>query len=220
MRGRALVAFLLVALATGVLAFRPWPTPLERLARSTHATPYKVLIVGMDGATFRVMDPLLASGQLPAFQGLIERGMRSPLRSQKPMASPILWTTMATGHKRQDHGIQSFIVYKDPKKPTRGTLVSSEDRKTLALWNIASALGRSIGFVGWWASWPAEPVNGWMVSDRLTPDRWNLWAGGGKKRSRLSGGADVGATGPRGGSPGPADGRDPESRGADGRGAG
>ncbi len=127
MRARLLVTLLLVALACGVVVYRPWLTPLERLARSTHATPYKVLIVGMDGATFRVMDPLLASGQLPAFQGLIETGMRSPLRSQKPMASPILWTTMATGQKRQDHGIQGFLVYKDPKKPSRGTLVGSED---------------------------------------------------------------------------------------------
>lgn len=184
MRVRALAALLVLVLAGAVWAWKPWLTPLQRLARSTRATPYKVLLVGMDGATFRVMDPLLAEGQLPAFQGLIERGLRSPLESENPMASPVLWTTVATGQKRQDHGIESFVVYKDPKKPKRGTLVGSEDRKTLAVWNIASALGRSVGFLGWWASWPAEPVNGWIVSDRLTSDRWNVWAGGKKTSGR------------------------------------
>jgi len=184
MRARALVALVVVALAGAAWAWKPWLTPLERLARSTPATPYKVLLVGMDGATFRVMEPLLAAGQLPVFRGLIDRGLRGSLQSEHPMASPVLWTTVATGQKRQDHGVESFVLYKDPKKPKRGTLVGSEDRKTLAVWNIASALGRSVGFLGWWASWPAEPVKGWIVSDRLTSDRWNVWAGGRKTSGR------------------------------------
>lgn len=184
MRARALLALLLLALGGGVWAWKPWLNPLQRLARATTTTPYKVLLVGIDGASFRVMDPLLADGKLPAFQGLIERGLRAPLQSENPMASPVLWTTLATGQKREDHGIQGFVVYKDPKKPKRGTLVGSEDRRTLAVWNIASALGRSVGFLGWWASWPAEPVKGWIVSDRLTSDRWNVWAGGKKTSGR------------------------------------
>lgn len=184
MRARAFLALLVAALAGLVWAWKPWLTPLQRLVRGVGPTPYKVLVIGMDGATFRVMDPLLAQGQLPAFQGLIERGLRAPLVSENPMASPVLWTTIATGHKREDHGIESFVVYKDPKKPKRGTLVGSEDRKTLAVWNIASALDRSVGFLGWWASWPAEPVKGWIVSDRLTSDRWNVWAGGHKTSGR------------------------------------
>jgi predicted AlkP superfamily phosphohydrolase/phosphomutase len=180
-RTLAAVTFLLVA---SIAAFRPWLTPIERLARSTERTPYKVLLVGMDGATFRVIDPLLDKGQLPVLEGLIERGVRAPLLSESPMASPILWTTVATGQKREDHGIGHFVVHKDPKNPKRATLVGSDDRETLALWNIASAFDRSVGFLGWWASWPAEPVNGWVVSDRLTPDRWNVWAGGTKTRGR------------------------------------
>jgi hypothetical protein len=184
MRARALLA-LLVALAIALWIWRPWLSALQRLVRATKATPYKVLVVGIDGATFRVMDPLFAEGKLPNFRKLAERGVRAPLQSENPMASPALWTTVATGQRRADHGIGGFVVYKDPRRPRRGTLVGAGDRRTLAVWNIASAFGRRVGFLGWWASWPAEPVNGWVVSDRLTSDRWNVWAGGAKTTGRV-----------------------------------
>ncbi len=184
MRLRALPA-LGVVLCVALWAWKPWLSPLQRLVRASEATPYKVLLLGIDGATFRVMDPLFAEGRLPNLGGLAERGVRAPLLSEDPMASPVLWTTVATGQKREDHGIGGFVVYKDPSKPKRGTLVGAEDRKTLAVWNIASAFGRRVGFLGWWASWPAEPVNGWIVSDRLTADRWNVWAGGKQTTGRV-----------------------------------
>jgi type I phosphodiesterase/nucleotide pyrophosphatase len=180
MRARAVGLLLLLVVTTaGVASWRPWLTPMQRLARTTPRSPYKVLLVGIDGASFRVMDPLLKEGRLPSFAGLIERGVRAPLRSEDPMASPALWTSIVTGQARRDHGIAGFLVQKDPRRK-RGTLVGSEDRRTLAVWNVASAFGRQVGFVGWWASWPAEPVNGWIVSDRLTSDRWNVLAGGHK----------------------------------------
>jgi predicted AlkP superfamily phosphohydrolase/phosphomutase len=117
------------------------------------------------------MDPLLAAGRLPRFKSLIERGARGILRSENPTASPALWTTIVTGRPRAQHGISGFLVREHGRK--RGRLVASGDRKTLALWNIASALGRRVGFVGWWASWPAEAVDGWIVSDRATRERWS-----------------------------------------------
>jgi len=186
MRARAVrVGALAIGLAAaGLAVWKPWLTPLQRLARATARSPFKVLVVGIDGASFRVMDPLLRDGRLPNFARLIERGTRTALRSENPMASPVLWTTIATGQSRKDHGIEGFVVYKDPRKPKRGTLVGSEDRRTLAIWNIASAFRLQVGFLGWWASWPAEPVNGWIVSDRLTSDRWNVWAGGRKTTGR------------------------------------
>lgn len=185
MRWRVPALLLLMAIGAGVFVYKPWLTPLQRLLRRTHPSGVKVVLLGIDGASFRVMDPLLAEGKLPNFKRLIDAGVRSPLQSENPMASPALWTTIATGRSREDHGIGGFVTYKDPKHPKRGTLVASSDRRTLALWNIASALGQRVGFIGWWASWPAEPVNGFMVSDRFTRERWNEWVGGRKQEHKV-----------------------------------
>ncbi len=57
----------------------------------------KVMIIGLDGADWQVMDPLLKAGRLPALAGLLRRGVRADLRSNTPMLSPLLWTTVATG---------------------------------------------------------------------------------------------------------------------------
>lgn len=152
-------------------------SPLQRLVLTTRPSGVKVLIVGIDGATFSVMKPLLAQDALPNFRKLIENGAHGVLRSENPMASPALWTTIATGRPRKDHGIEGFVVFGASEKPRRGVLVGSADRKTLALWNIVGPFARDAGFLGWWASWPAEPVNGWVVSDRFTRERWNEWLG-------------------------------------------
>lgn len=191
MRVRTLLVVLVLLVVAGLryAQWKPWLTPMQRLARATPRTPYKVLLVGIDGASFRVMDPLLQQGRLPNFARLIEHGVRAPLHSENPMLSPILWTTIATGQKHEDHGIESFVLYRDPKKPRHGTLVGSEDRRTLAVWNIASAFGRRVGFLGWWASWPAEPVNGWIVSDRLALDRHGVLAGDRETQGRAFPGA-------------------------------
>lgn len=151
--------------------------PLQRLVLRTRPTNLKVLIVGIDGASFGVMKPLLARSALPNFRKLMDRGAHGVLRSENPMVSPALWTTIATGRNRKDHGIEGFVVFSAAEKPRRGVLVGSADRKTLALWNIVGPFAKRAGFLGWWASWPAEPVSGWIVSDRFTRERWNEWVG-------------------------------------------
>jgi hypothetical protein len=136
----------------------------------------RVLLVGIDGATFDVIAPLAAAGRLPALAGLMERGSSAPLRSLDPSRSPALWTTVATGHLPAVHGIEDFTS-QSRGTPERPALVTVEDRRTLALWNIASALGRSVDVVGWWVTWPAEPVRGRIVSDRVAHTRWESWTG-------------------------------------------
>jgi len=159
------------------------------LAGLAHETGTKVLIVGIDGATFTVMDPLLAAGRLPNLQRLLDEGAGGVLKSQPPMISPALWTTLLTGKQRDDHGIHDFTrtgfgerVKRGWKKITgrepKPTLVSSSDRDVSALWNWTGIFGRTAGFQGWWASWPAEVVNGWMISDRITRSSWTAWTDG------------------------------------------
>lgn len=178
-RRRSLAALLWITCAAGtaMLACRK-STPLEQLVRSARPTGVKVLIVGIDGLSWNVLDPLLAAGELPHFRRLIDDGAHGPLRSLKPMRSPSLWTTVATGKLPKDHGIVDFVHkwWEDGKK--HRVLMTSGDRKVLALWNILGPFGMSVGFDGWWTTWPAEPVRGWMLSDRMTRTRWTEWSEG------------------------------------------
>jgi len=132
----------------------------------------RVSIYGIDGATWAVIDPLLAAGELPTLRRLIEDGTRAPLRSIKPLVSPPVWTTIATGVPRARHGIDNFIV-KGRKHVSRpgGRLISSQDRKIHALWNIASQFDLRVAVLGWWATYPAEEVDGVIVSERALKTR-------------------------------------------------
>jgi hypothetical protein len=142
----------------------------------------KVVLLGIDGAAFRVIDPLVAAGELPNTARLLREGVRADLQSVKPMKSPALWTSMVTGHLRSAHGVDDFVVKETTATasatPTGRRLVSARDRRRLALWNIASGFDLASGVIGWWVTWPAEPIVGYMISDRAVRSRWTEWTGG------------------------------------------
>lgn len=125
----------------------------------------KVLLVGWDGADWLMIRPLLAAGKLPNLAGLIRRGMAGELRSQLPLLSPLVWTTIATGKPVEEHGIADFLV----QDTASGGLVpiSSSSRKVHALWTILPYFGLTTDVVAWWATWPAERIDGTMVTDRV-----------------------------------------------------
>lgn len=128
----------------------------------------RVFIVAIDGGTWEVFDPLIEAGRMPNLAKLIEEGSRGVLRSMDPTASSIIWTTVATGKVPDKHGIRGFVAASES-----GALVpvSSNMRRTKALWNIASEARMTVGFLGWWVTWPAEPVRGFMASDLTWPLR-------------------------------------------------
>jgi tetratricopeptide (TPR) repeat protein len=123
----------------------------------------RVIVLGLDGVDPDAVALLVAEGRLPHFAALRRDGASGRLRSSRPLLSPILWTTIATGKSPDQHRIGHFVAV----NPTTGEQlpVTSRMRKVQALWNIASAAGRPVAVVGWWATWPAEAVNGAVVSD-------------------------------------------------------
>jgi predicted AlkP superfamily phosphohydrolase/phosphomutase/tetratricopeptide (TPR) repeat protein len=129
------------------------------------ATGVKVAVIGLDGADWEIIDPLIAAGRLPALARLKQRGAWGNMKTMQPALSPLLWTTVATGKPPEQHGIIDFLV-KDPQTG-EAVPVSSRARKVKALWNVYTDVGRSAAFVAWWATWPAEPINGRIVSDRV-----------------------------------------------------
>jgi tetratricopeptide (TPR) repeat protein len=123
----------------------------------------RLLIVGWDAADWQVADPLLARGQMPNLARLVAGGVRADLRTLEPKLSPLLWSSIATGKTADRHGILNFV---EPNPSGEGVRVSSStSRRTKALWNIASQSGLQSVVVGWYASHPAEPVAGAVVSN-------------------------------------------------------
>ena len=119
------------------------------------------VLVGIDGGAWKVVRRLWAEGRLPHLKRIADRGTTATLRTAYN-SSPVIWTTIATGVTPREHGITDFVV------PTaQGDVpISSDLRKVPAIWNMLTQAGRRVAVLGWWGSWPAEPVNGVVVSDR------------------------------------------------------
>jgi predicted AlkP superfamily phosphohydrolase/phosphomutase len=136
--------------------------------RKSDSPSMKVAVVGIDGATWEMIDLLISQNQLPAFSRLKKKGAWGNLETILPTESVSIWTSIATGMSPEKHGIQTFtrrIRGTDKTVPSPGT-----DRRVPAIWNIASDAGKKVACVKWFATWPAEPVNGIMLSPRLEPE--------------------------------------------------
>ena len=127
-------------------------------------TEEKLLVVGFDGLDWEIVDELIVRGRLPNLRGLIERGTRAKLLTISPMLSPVIWTTIATGVEPSRHGILDFLVQdaSGGRQP-----VTSAQRRVPTVWELLSRAGIEVGVTGWWASWPADAVRGYLVSDRI-----------------------------------------------------
>ncbi|MCP3962619.1 MAG: tetratricopeptide repeat protein [bacterium] len=123
----------------------------------------RVLVLGLDGMDPATVDLLMSEGKMPNFARLRQEGAYGRLRSQKPLLSPIIWTTIATGKGPEEHGIGHFVA--TASDTGEKIPASSQLRRVEALWNIASEAGRTVASVGWWATWPPEQINGAVVSD-------------------------------------------------------
>ena len=135
------------------------------LACGRSGKPGRVIVLGLDGVDPATLDLLMSEGRLPNFARLRREGAYAPLRSQKPLLSPVIWTTVATGKTPDVHRIGHFVAV----NPATGEQlpVTSRMRRVQAVWNMLSAANRSVDVVGWWATWPAETVKGAVVSDHF-----------------------------------------------------
>ena len=125
----------------------------------------KVVLIGIDGGTWDLLDGYIERGLLPNLAKLREHGAWGPLQSIQPSSSPVIWTSIATGKSPDKHGITFFVRFPggDTGKPGP---VTSTMRRGKALWNILSAKGRDVAVIGWFVTWPVQAVNGRMISDR------------------------------------------------------
>lgn len=127
----------------------------------------KLLIIGIDGATWDIITPLMNNGNLPNFKRLIEEGVTAPLESMHPLVTPIIWTTIATGKIPQKHGITHLL---DTQKKLRCNRI----------WDILEERKNKIGVFGWPLIDPPRKVNGFLIpgffarSDKAYPPSYDF----------------------------------------------
>ena len=127
----------------------------------------RTVVFGVDGADWDRARLLLRQGKLPVLARLARTGSVRTLASLPPSAdgtewlSPSIWTTVATGVVPERHGILNFVT---PGPGGAVQPVTSNQRRTASLWNMLTARGWPVGVVGWLVTWPAERVDGYMVS--------------------------------------------------------
>ena len=128
----------------------------ERLAK-------KVLLIGWDAADWKIINPLLDQGLMPTLDDFVNHGVIGNLATLRPILSPMLWNSIATGKRPDKHGILGFM---EPDPQSGGVRpVTSTSRKVKAIWNILTQRGYKTHVLGWFAGHPAEPIHGISVSD-------------------------------------------------------
>jgi predicted AlkP superfamily phosphohydrolase/phosphomutase len=126
------------------------------------ATARKVFVLGLDGATFDIVNRLTARGELPAFTRLRQEGVWGPLESVPNMRSAAAWTSFQTGTNPGQHGI--FEFYDFLPGPYRIRFINAGARAGESLWHILSRHGRKVGVINLPMTYPAETVNGFLVA--------------------------------------------------------
>jgi len=133
------------------------------------AAKYKVVVFGLDGATFDLMLPWVEQGQLPCLGKLLRDGAWSRLQSTIPPITPCAWSSFMTGKNPGKHGL--FYFAEPTPNSYRFRFTNASFRHGESLWAYLSRLGRRVGVVNVPMTYPPEPVNGYLISGLDTPDK-------------------------------------------------
>lgn len=139
-----------------------------------------LIVVGADGLEWELLLQFFAKGALPNLAALAQEGCAGELATLDITLSPIIWTTVVTGKLPGDHGIKGFTYRGGDDLPH---LFLSMHRQSKALWNLYDEAGLVTEVVGWWCTYPVEPIRGGMVAQTSTraqadiSDGGKLWKG-------------------------------------------
>ena len=194
--------------AFDVVSLAPLFAPEPEQSLEPASTRPRVLLLGLDGASWDRVERGIDEGRLPTFERLVRGGVRAPLETLVPTYSPAIWTSMTTGVRPDVHGIDTFYMFQVPRLgvgrldiprgldlveeflTATGELVrvpvTSSLRRSKAIWNLADEAGLTTAVLGLWATWPPEPLeHGLVLSDHASLARRYEWLNR-RKTSRLT----------------------------------
>lgn len=151
-RAIVLCAIVLAALLAALLLFKAFEK----------SSPGPVIVIGIDGADWNIINPLFEQGKLPHLAQLVEAGSSGSLETIRPTKSPVIWTSIATGKGMKKHGVLDWVyIDKDKNKIP----YSGDDVKVKRFWKILGENNFKTGVINWFCTYPAEEVNGYLISD-------------------------------------------------------
>lgn len=129
----------------------------------------RVMVLGLDGATFRFIRPLVAQGRVPALARLMETGASGPLESIYPPHTSAAWPTCFTGQTPGNHGAFNFYELEVEKYTRRGPPTLSTARQGRTIFDVAGKAGMKVAAIHIPMTFPAWRVNGVMFSGYPAP---------------------------------------------------
>jgi predicted AlkP superfamily phosphohydrolase/phosphomutase len=122
--------------------------------------PHKLVVIGFDAADWGEIDPLIEAGRLPVMKRYLDQSTSGTNMSFTPLEkSPLIWASMATGLRPDQHGIGGFTRSIDAE------LSTARDWRAPAFWHLAGEMDMTACVLGWWVTYPASAINGVLVSD-------------------------------------------------------
>ena len=129
----------------------------------------RLMILGLDGASWRLTQKLVAQGRMPTIGRILAEGAGGPLYSTIPDVSPTAWASFMSGKNPGQHGVYGFGL----KVPGSYFLEPFSSRGRIpvqTLWGMLSSKGKRVAVINVPMTYPPEPVNGIMISGFGTPD--------------------------------------------------
>ena len=127
----------------------------------------KLLVIGLDGASFNVLDPLNEKGYLPHIASLIAGGSRADLETTFPPITAVAWSSFMTGKNPGKHGIFEFV--RRDHQSNRELAVNASFRQGRAIWDLLSDAGKRVIVHNFPCTYPPHEINGLMIADFMTP---------------------------------------------------
>ncbi len=144
--------------------FGPLQTLLEKIGPASRP----VLVVGLDGGTWDVLEPLCRQGVMPHLSELCRRGVAAPLRSTTPWLTPAAWSTFLTGLEPQQHGIWDF--FRLEQKQQTLVLNRSEHIRGETLLERFELEGREAVSIDLPMTWPPPVPGAWVLGGFDAPN--------------------------------------------------
>jgi predicted AlkP superfamily phosphohydrolase/phosphomutase len=129
----------------------------------------RVVLIGLDGATFTVLDPLMAAGEMPALRELVASGVRGPLRSVVPALTPPAWTSLMTGRGPGSHGIFDFFR-RESASSRQIRFLTSRDVESETIWEMMRRHRMRATVLNFPLTYPPPDIDGYVV-----PGGWMPW---------------------------------------------